>query len=553
MLFRSLENNSKTVDGVTFTKRFKTGGNSSSTDRLFKFTVAKQAKISVLACASGASGERFALVGTGAFDKNAKAGAALGTNPEWRTWEYTGTEPQEIYVGSVGGVNFYAIKIEIEEEGTPGIPAAPISWSESKVSFKVRDAIPAMPVLVNEENLDVTFSSSNEALATVSETGVITVNENVEGAAIISATAGDGVTYKETVATCTIEVLTNKVVEKAAAPYETREIKMTKMLVKAADALTAGAIFGEDENLTVLAPYAAKVNNETATIFNREFTKRLDVRVTAEPTAEVPEGTEKANATSLVFKPTVDLTLVVFGRRQSVEDKDLLSVVDDEVNNIITETHFYNMTATDGKQLRFANQADPEVMLDHEVVIDSYQSNLDYGYVASIIKLKAGEVYTAWGFNTTYGVMGIGYIIEPAAPVAKIEGNSVDWKNEDIAIEFELAAAHHQLYHKFIPAQASVEDMAKAVDHTGYELAEGNTVTVTRPGTLSVYAYDPNTDIKSEPVEIAVNDGTSSIDQIGADVNAPVEYFNLQGIRVDNPENGVFIRRQGTTVTKVVK
>ena len=34
--------------------------------------------------------------------------------------------------------------------------------------------------------------------------------------------------------------------------------------------------------------------------------------------------------------------------------------------------------------------------------------------------------------------------------------------------------------------------------------------------------------------------------------NAPVEYFNLQGVRVANPENGIFIRRQGTTASKVV-
>lgn len=34
--------------------------------------------------------------------------------------------------------------------------------------------------------------------------------------------------------------------------------------------------------------------------------------------------------------------------------------------------------------------------------------------------------------------------------------------------------------------------------------------------------------------------------------NAPVEYFNLQGIRVANPENGVFVRRQGSDVKKVV-
>lgn len=35
------------------------------------------------------------------------------------------------------------------------------------------------------------------------------------------------------------------------------------------------------------------------------------------------------------------------------------------------------------------------------------------------------------------------------------------------------------------------------------------------------------------------------------DENAPVEYFNLQGIRVENPSAGVYIRRQGTRATKV--
>ena len=44
----------------------------------------------------------------------------------------------------------------------------------------------------------------------------------------------------------------------------------------------------------------------------------------------------------------------------------------------------------------------------------------------------------------------------------------------------------------------------------------------------------------------------AGLDSVMVDADAPVEYFNLQGIRVENPENGVFIRRQGTTVTKVV-
>ena len=34
--------------------------------------------------------------------------------------------------------------------------------------------------------------------------------------------------------------------------------------------------------------------------------------------------------------------------------------------------------------------------------------------------------------------------------------------------------------------------------------------------------------------------------------NAAVEYYNLQGVRVANPENGIFIRKQGNKATKVV-
>lgn len=45
----------------------------------------------------------------------------------------------------------------------------------------------------------------------------------------------------------------------------------------------------------------------------------------------------------------------------------------------------------------------------------------------------------------------------------------------------------------------------------------------------------------------------NAISDIEADVNAPVEYFNLQGVRVANPENGLYIMRQGNKVTKVIR
>lgn len=44
----------------------------------------------------------------------------------------------------------------------------------------------------------------------------------------------------------------------------------------------------------------------------------------------------------------------------------------------------------------------------------------------------------------------------------------------------------------------------------------------------------------------------SSIENVEVNANAPVEYYNLQGVKVSNPENGIFIKKQGAKTTKVV-
>ncbi len=47
--------------------------------------------------------------------------------------------------------------------------------------------------------------------------------------------------------------------------------------------------------------------------------------------------------------------------------------------------------------------------------------------------------------------------------------------------------------------------------------------------------------------------GNSGIEDVVVnDANAPVKYFNLQGVEVANPENGVFIRVQGNKASKVL-
>lgn len=58
-------------------------------------------------------------------------------------------------------------------------------------------------------------------------------------------------------------------------------------------------------------------------------------------------------------------------------------------------------------------------------------------------------------------------------------------------------------------------------------------------------------EIKAYPIEYTEST-TTGIEGIVVDENAPVEYFNLQGVRVANPENGLYIRRQGNKATKVL-
>ncbi len=59
--------------------------------------------------------------------------------------------------------------------------------------------------------------------------------------------------------------------------------------------------------------------------------------------------------------------------------------------------------------------------------------------------------------------------------------------------------------------------------------------------------YDGAESTASNAVSLSV----SGIEAVATD-SVEAEYFNLQGIRVDKPEHGVYIRRQGNVVTKVI-
>lgn len=96
-------------------------------------------------------------------------------------------------------------------------------------------------------------------------------------------------------------------------------------------------------------------------------------------------------------------------------------------------------------------------------------------------------------------------------------------------------------------------DISRVQNVTGGTL-DGNILSFS--GDLVTYQYVTNSQNANYPtltVQLhAVNFNSEGIDDLIADSAAPVEYYNLQGVRVDRPSAGnVYIRVQGGKATKV--
>ncbi|MCM1448781.1 MAG: chitobiase/beta-hexosaminidase C-terminal domain-containing protein [Clostridiales bacterium] len=69
--------------------------------------------------------------------------------------------------------------------------------------------------------------------------------------------------------------------------------------------------------------------------------------------------------------------------------------------------------------------------------------------------------------------------------------------------------------------------------------------------TVVVAVYNKNVQLYPIAYEFVSGD-ISGIDSVIGDQDVPVEYFNLQGVPVEHPATGLYIKRQGSKVTKVV-
>ena len=103
-----------------------------------------------------------------------------------------------------------------------------------------------------------------------------------------------------------------------------------------------------------------------------------------------------------------------------------------------------------------------------------------------------------------------------------------------------------------VAARAAVsEGLTLAVDNNGVATVTNGEGTLGFDAEKKVFSADA--DNKALKVFATEGDVNTGIDNVAADSeNAPVEYYNMQGVRVENPaKGGLYIKRQGAEVTKV--
>lgn len=135
------------------------------------------------------------------------------------------------------------------------------------------------------------------------------------------------------------------------------------------------------------------------------------------------------------------------------------------------------------------------------------------------------------------------------------EGVIIDPTTGTISGEYEgtlkikvTALEHHTVYYSIASASAAAMAPAREGAEPTAVGEDGIIELPANSGSLTLYTHDG--EALSQPLALAVS-ATTGIEgiTIGGD-NTEAEYFNLQGVRVANPTEGLYIVRRGNTVTK---
>lgn len=196
----------------------------------------------------------------------------------------------------------------------------------------------------------------------------------------------------------------------------------------------------------------------------------------------------------------------------------------------------YTLTEADGKLAITVNKVGVYTLRAKSEATDAYLPGI------AILRLN---VFPVVGINVN------------EAPVTPTEENMISLTGGD-KVSFGELPVTVRLFHLMEVANETLPTTLTAASITHDDIDEeytGTPIEFTQPGYLHYYmsyagAY--NSPIQTLTVNVDGKTPTG-IENVAADnANAPIEYFNLQGIRIDNPGAGLYIRRQGNATAKVI-
>ena len=128
-------------------------------------------------------------------------------------------------------------------------------------------------------------------------------------------------------------------------------------------------------------------------------------------------------------------------------------------------------------------------------------------------------------------------------------------------IELTPEGTNTHCYFSFNTTTGSWDDVNKAARYGATSkdeaISAGQTATITNggsdPNAWQILPGIYNFTVNLNEMTLLVEAVATGIESIEADENVPAVYYNLQGIEVANPSEGIFIKVQGNKVTKVVK
>lgn len=160
--------------------------------------------------------------------------------------------------------------------------------------------------------------------------------------------------------------------------------------------------------------------------------------------------------------------------------------------------------------------------------------------------------------NLAYNVSDVAFT-NGTVSVTTTKGSSTDAR---IYYQPSKSASQYRIYKGSTLTVATTGDAAIAnIIFTLNNTKVGVKPEWTKTDDGKVFTYAPNAksasfaiseNMQINKIEVILEGGAGVEAVVADDAEAPVEYYNLQGVRVAEPESGLYIRRQGNKVEKVV-